>query len=173
MNDRLKEMYVLRKTRRHLEFYPPAIRSKYIAIPNQVVTATNHLITEFHLGKEVNVPTDIGYLHHYRKHCALYKWETRHFSKKQQSKFFKRISQLDAKYCFDAPTKIDRTMWKYKNKLLRQVNQIFQAVSPQCHLFWFLIIDNFVIMPKMQKKYLPLIVCASILLKNIPERIIY
>ena len=135
VNYRLKEMYVLRKTRRHLKFYPPAIRSKYIAIPNQVVTATNHLITEFHLGKEVNVPTDIGYLHHYRKPCARYFWETRDFAKKHKSKFYKQQQQLDAKYCLNAPTEIDRTMWKYKNKLLRQVNQIFQALSQQCHLF--------------------------------------
>ena len=139
VNDRLKEMYVLRKTRRKIKFYPPAIRSKYIAIPNQVVTAKNHLITEFHQGKEVNVPTDIGYLHHYRKHCARYSWETRDFSKKHKLLIklhnYKQIQQLDAEYCLNAPTEIDRTMWKYKNKLLRQVNQIFQAVSQQCHLF--------------------------------------
>ena len=134
-NDRLKEMYVLRKTRRHLKFYPPAIRSKYIAIPNQVVTAKNHLITEFHLGKEVNVPTDIGYLHQYRKDCASYFWETMDISKKPKFKFYKQVQQLDAEYCLNAPTEIDRTMWKYKNKLLRQVNQIFQAISQQCHLF--------------------------------------
>ena len=135
VNERLKEMYVLRKTRRKIKFYPPAIRSKYIAIPNQVVTAKNHLITEFHQGKEVNVPTDIGYLHHYRQDCANYFWETRDFLKIHKPKVYKEIHQLDAEYCLNGPTEIDRTMWKYKKKLLRQVNQIFQALSQQCHLF--------------------------------------
>ena len=65
LNDRLKEMYALRKRRHQMKFYPAAIRSKYIVIPNQVVNATNNLITELHQGKEVNVQIDIGYLHHY------------------------------------------------------------------------------------------------------------
>ena len=132
VNDRLKEMYVLRKTRRHLKFYPPAIRSKYIAISNQVVTAKNHIVSEFHLGKEVNVPTEIGYLHHYRANCANFYSETRDLLKQ---KVYKRIHKLDAEYCLHAPTEVDRTMWKYKNKLLDQVNQVFQALSEQCQLF--------------------------------------
>ena len=116
--------------------------------------------------KKVNVQIDIGYLHHYWQDCASYFWETRDFSKIHKSKFYKQIHQLDAKYCLNAPTEIDRTMWKYKNKLLRQVNQMFQAISQQCHLFWILNIDNFLIMLEMKKQYLPLISCASIQLKK-------
>jgi len=57
---------VLRKTRRKTKFNPQKQRSKYICIPRNVKEAGNHFIWEYAEGHNVNVPTSIGFLHHYR-----------------------------------------------------------------------------------------------------------
>ena len=56
----------LQKTRRKQKFHPQKQRSKYICIPYFVKEAGNHFIWEFHHGRTLNVPTNIGFLHHYR-----------------------------------------------------------------------------------------------------------
>lgn len=56
----------LQKTRRRKKFHPQKQRSKYICIPYFVKEAGNHFIWEFYHGRTTNVPTHIGFLHHYR-----------------------------------------------------------------------------------------------------------
>ena len=111
-----EKMIILRKTRRTSEFYPPAKRSKYIAIPNQVLQAGNHFIHWFQHGKELNVPPNNGFLHHYRATCA------------------DNTTKLDSKKCLIGPTVVDRTMYKYKEKLLKNMNNVFQIIHQQCKL---------------------------------------
>ena len=41
-------------------------RSKYICIPRNVREAGNHFIWDFQEGFSLNVPTSVGFLHHYR-----------------------------------------------------------------------------------------------------------
>ena len=56
----------------HLEAgYPLVVtfifqRSKYICIPRNVREAGNHFIWDFQEGFSLNVPTSVGFLHHYR-----------------------------------------------------------------------------------------------------------
>jgi len=60
------ELTAILKTKRKQKFHPPKQRSKYICIPSAVREAGNHFIWEFHHGRTLNVPTSIGFLHHYR-----------------------------------------------------------------------------------------------------------
>ena len=115
-NDSFGDMIILRKTKRMHKFYPPALRSKYLAISNQVVQAGNHYIHEFQQGREVNVPTSVGFLHHYRATCA------------------DNTTKLDSKKCLIGPTVVDRTMYKYKENLLKNMNNVFQILRQQCKL---------------------------------------
>ena len=115
-NDRFGDMIILRKTKRMHKFYPPALRSKYLAISNQVVQAGNHYIHEFQQGREVNVPTSVGFLHHYRASCA------------------DNTTKKDSEKCLIGPTIVDRTMYKYKERLLKNMNNVFQALHEQCRL---------------------------------------
>ena len=115
-NDRFGDMIILRKTKRMHKFYPPALRSKYLAISNQVVQAGNHYIHEFQQGREVNVPTSVGFLHHYRATCA------------------DNTTKKDSEKCLIGPTVEDRTMYKYKEKLLKNMNNVFQIIHQQCKL---------------------------------------
>ena len=115
-NDSFGDMIILRKTKRMHKFYPPALRSKYLAISNQVVQAGNHYIHEFQQGREVNVPTSVGFLHHYRATCA------------------DNTTKKDSEKCLIGPTVVDRTMYKYKEKLLKNMNNVFQIIHQQCKL---------------------------------------
>ena len=115
-NDSFGDMIILRKTKRMHKFYPPALRSKYLAISNQVIQAGNHYIHEFQQGREVNVPTSVGFLHHYRATCA------------------DNTTKLDSKKCLIGPTVVDRTMYKYKENLLKNMNNVFQILRQQCKL---------------------------------------
>ena len=115
-NDRFGDMIILRKTKRMHKFYPPALRSKYLAISNQVVQAGNHYIHEFQQGREVNVPTSVGFLHHYRATCA------------------DNTTKKDSEKCLIGPTVVDRTMYKYKERLLNNMNNVYQIIHQQCKL---------------------------------------
>ena len=115
-NGSFGDMIILRKTKRMHKFYPPALRSKYLAISNQVIQAGNHYIHEFQQGREVNVPTSVGFLHHYRATCA------------------DNTTKLDSKKCLIGPTVVDRTMYKYKENLLKNMNNVFQILRHQCKL---------------------------------------
>ena len=111
-NEKLNEITVLRKTRRMSSLFPPGIRSKYIFIPDKVVEAGNHIVQELEQGVQVNVPPNIGLLHHYREKCI----------------------QND-RSCLKRPSEVDRTADKYKERLLRNINATLLRLSKQCNLF--------------------------------------
>ena len=113
--ERFEDLTILRKTKRMSGFSYKAIRSKYIAIANQVVQAGNHFIHEFQQGREVNVPTNIGFLHHYRATCV-------------------DVGPGSLQKCVKGPTEVDRTLYKYKAQLLKNMNSIFHKLSQQCNL---------------------------------------
>ena len=111
--ERFEDLIILRKTKRMSGFNFKAIRSKYIAITNQVVEAGNHFIHDFQQGREVNVPTDIGFLHHYRATCV-------------------DVGPGSLRTCLKGPTEVDRAMHKYKAQLLKNMNSAFLILSQQC-----------------------------------------
>ena len=111
-NEKLNEISVLRKTRRMSSLFPPGIRSKYIFIPNKVVEAGNHIVQQLEQGTQVNVPPNIGLLHHYRKKCI----------------------QNDPS-CLKRPSEVDRMAHKFKEKLLKSINATMLRLSKKCNLF--------------------------------------
>ena len=111
-NERLNEISVLRKTRRMSSLFPPGIRSKYIFIPNKVVEAGNHIVQDLEQGTQVNVPPNIGLLHHYREKCI----------------------QNDQR-CLKRPSEVDRTAHKFKEKLLKNIKATMLRLSKKCNLF--------------------------------------
>ena len=107
-----KKFTVLHKTRRTNMFNPPAERSKYICVPKNLIIGGHHFVEEFFEGIEVNVPTSIGFLHHYRAHAPE-----------------SSIHTADS-----GETVVDRTMHKYKDRLLSNVNRVLSDISQQCNL---------------------------------------
>ena len=106
----LKKFIVLLKTRRTSAFIPPAVRSKYIGVPKNLIIGGNHFAEEFFEGIEVNVPTSIGFLHHYRSHTP-------------------EFHTADPGH-----TVVDRTIHKYKDRLLSNVHQVLLDISQQCNI---------------------------------------
>ena len=107
-----EKLIVLRKTTRTSMFLPPSSRSKYICVPKNVIKAGNHIIDEFLDGIEVNVPHDIGFLHHYRANTP------------------KRAGANPTGH-----TVVDRTMHKYKDRLLNNIIEVLLDISQHCKLF--------------------------------------
>ena len=106
----LKKFIVLLKTRRTSMFLPPAVRSKYIGVPKNLIIGGHHFVEEFFEGIEVNVPTSIGFLHHYRTHTPGFHTDD------------------------PGQTVVDQTMHKYKDRLLSNVNRVLLDISQQCNL---------------------------------------
>ena len=102
------QLYVLRKTRRKTEFNPPKRRSKYICIPRQVREVGNHFIWEFQQGSTFDVPTDVGFLHHYRG-C-----------------------EFGGDDCVNDPNQVDQTVHKYQSILLKNIKTVLSKLSHQC-----------------------------------------
>ena len=107
-----EKLIVLRKTSRTSMFLPPSSRSKYICVPKNVIKGGNHIIDEFLEGIEVNVPPSIGFLHHYRSHTP------------------KRAAANPT-----GRTVVDRTMHKYKDRLLNNIMGVLLDISQHCKLF--------------------------------------
>lgn len=106
---------MLRKTRRKTKFNPQKQRSKYICIPRQVKEAGNHFIWEFQQGNNLNVPTNVGFLHHYR------------------------VCEFGGDDCVHAPNQVDRTVHKYQETLLQNVKKVILKLSDQCKLDYLLL----------------------------------
>ena len=109
------QLRVLRKTRRKTKFNPQKQRSKYICIPRQVKEAGNHFIWEFQQGNNLNVPTNVGFLHHYR------------------------VCEFGGDDCVHAPNQVDRTVHKYQQTLLQNVKRVILKLSDQCNLDYLLL----------------------------------
>ena len=105
-------------------FLPPGIRSKYFAISKNVIQAGNHMINDLHQGSEFNVPPTVGFLHHYRAKCVGLR------------NGLELMPGIDPKpeNCLKNPTKIDRTIYKYKERLLTNMNKVLLSLPQQCKL---------------------------------------
>ena len=101
---------VLRKTRRKSKFNPQKQRSKYICVPRNVKEAGNHFIWEFFRGSNLNVPTKFGYLHHYR------------------------VCEFGGDDCIHTDNHVDRTMFYFRDKLVKQVNAVVHKLSERCQV---------------------------------------
>ncbi|XP_040571227.1 beta-1,4-galactosyltransferase galt-1 [Lepeophtheirus salmonis] len=101
---------VLRKTRRKVKFNPQKQRSKYICIPRDIKEAGNHFIWEFvsSNGKSLNVPTELGFLHHYR------------------------VCEFGGDDCINTPSVVDKTVYKYKDLLIKNVEKVFESLHSKC-----------------------------------------
>ena len=109
------QLRVLRKTRRKNKFNPQKQRSKYICIPRQVKEAGNHFIWEFQQGNNLNVPTNVGFLHHYR------------------------VCEFGGDDCVNAPSQVDQTVHKYQHTLSQNVKKVILKLSDQCKLDYLLL----------------------------------
>ena len=118
---------VLKKTRHKIEFHPQTERSKYICVPRNINEVGNHFIWEFFQGKNFNVPTKFGYLHHYRYVCEEISWF-------QYLKYYllKIISGVDD-HCIQK-NKIDQTMFAYQDELSKNVNKVVGKLLDQCQI---------------------------------------
>ena len=101
---------VLQKTRRKSKFNPQKQRSKYICVPRNVKEAGNHFIWEFFRGSNLNVPTKFGYLHHYR------------------------VCEFGGDDCIHAENHVDRTMFSFRDQLVKQVKDVVHKLSEKCQL---------------------------------------
>ena len=101
---------ILRKTRRKEKFNPQKQRSKYICVPRNVKEAGNHFIWEYSEGVNVNVPTSIGFLHHYR------------------------VCEFGGDDCVHTDNRVDRTVYRYRDLLVKNVEKVVQKLSDSCQL---------------------------------------
>jgi hypothetical protein len=77
-------------------------RSKYICVPRNVREAGNHFIWEFVDGFSLNVPTSVGFLHHYR------------------------VCEFGGDDCVRTESVVDRTAHRYKEELVKNVNAVLE-----------------------------------------------
>ncbi|XP_050420849.1 glycosyltransferase family 92 protein C33H5.2-like isoform X2 [Adelges cooleyi] len=104
-------LIVLRKTRRKTKIHPHKQRSKYICDPRKVVEVGNHFVWEFlssgHDGTNY-IPAELALLHHYR------------------------VCEYGGDDCVTADSTVDRTVHRYKNKLVDRVTNTLSNLDTQC-----------------------------------------
>ncbi|XP_024080390.1 uncharacterized protein LOC106668281 isoform X2 [Cimex lectularius] len=101
----------LRKTRRRLKLHPHKQRSKYICRPEHVIEAGNHFVWEFIPGHgTVNVPSDAAILNHYR------------------------VCEFGGDDCVKSVSVVDRTAFRYKEKLVKRVREKWSQLRQECAL---------------------------------------
>ena len=101
----------LRKTRRRSKLHPHKQRSKYLCRPEFVVEAGNHFIWEFVPGHgTLNVPPDAAILHHYR------------------------VCEFGGNDCIKTASVVDRTAYRYKDRLVARVKSKWQELKTKCDL---------------------------------------
>ena len=72
-----------------------------------------HIIYEYHEGSTYNVPTNIGFSHHYR---------------------FCEFGEVGMGDCNNDLTQVDRTVHKYQNTLLQNVKKALDTLADKCEL---------------------------------------
>ncbi|XP_058790320.1 uncharacterized protein LOC131663739 isoform X2 [Phymastichus coffea] len=102
-------LITLRKTRRRSKLHPHKQRSKYVCRPRDVVETGNHFVWEFVPGHgTVNVPADAAILHHYR------------------------VCEFGGDDCVKTASVVDRTAYKYLDKLAESVESTWQELVKIC-----------------------------------------
>ena len=102
-------------TRRSSTFNDLGDRSKYICIPNKVKEAGIHFVWEYQKGTSLHVPTNMGFLHHYRNGCKLHTEETK-------------------ENCANEKLQLDKHAHKFKQKLFKSVENVWMKLSEKCNL---------------------------------------
>lgn len=101
----------MRKTKRKAKLHPHKQRSKYICRPEFVIEAGNHFVWEFLPGHgTINVPADSAILHHYR------------------------ICEFGGNDCVKTANIRDRTAFKYRDRLVSNVNTNWNELKTKCKL---------------------------------------
>lgn len=104
-------LITLRKTRRRLKLHPHKQRSKYICKPRDIVEAGNHFVWELLAGHTtLNVPADAAILHHYR------------------------VCEFGGDDCVKTPSVVDKTAYKYRQKLTENIDKTWLELGEQCYL---------------------------------------
>lgn len=104
-------LITLKKTRRRTKLHPHKQRSKYVCKPQNVVEAGNHFVWEFIPGHgTLNVPSDAAILHHYR------------------------VCEFGGDDCIKTQSVVDRTAYKYKNRLSDSVGKTWFDLNGECSL---------------------------------------
>uniref|UniRef100_A0A0K8SU52 Glycosyltransferase family 92 protein n=1 Tax=Lygus hesperus TaxID=30085 RepID=A0A0K8SU52_LYGHE len=99
----------MRKTRRRAKLHPHKQRSKYICRPEFVIEAGNHFVWEFVPGHgTLNVPADAGILNHYR------------------------VCEFGGDDCVKSASVIDRTAFRYKDRLVARVKKKWKELQRTC-----------------------------------------
>lgn len=104
-------LITLRKTRRRAKLHPHKQRSKYVCKPEDVVEAGNHFVWEFIPGHgTLNVPSDAAILHHYR------------------------VCEFGGDDCVKTQSVVDRTAYKYRDRLGDNVDRTWSELGEECSL---------------------------------------
>lgn len=105
------KLITMRKTKRKTKLHPHKQRSKYICRPEYVVEAGNHFVWEFLPGHGTfNVPSDAAILHHYR------------------------ICEFGGNDCVKTSNVRDRTIFRYRDRLVFNVKNKWDELKDKCHL---------------------------------------
>ncbi|XP_076170321.1 uncharacterized protein LOC143148178 isoform X2 [Ptiloglossa arizonensis] len=104
-------LITLRKTRRRAKLHPHKQRSKYVCKPQNIVEAGNHFVWEFIPGHgTLNVPSEAAILHHYR------------------------VCEFGGDDCIKTQSVVDRTAYKYKDRLADSVGKTWSDLDADCSL---------------------------------------
>ncbi|KAG8242983.1 hypothetical protein J6590_054032 [Homalodisca vitripennis] len=104
-------MVTLRKTRRKVQLNPHRQRSKYICRPELVIEAGNHFVWELVPGyNTLNVPPHMAIMHHYR------------------------LCESGGNNCINSPSVLDRTLYRYRSRLLMAVGNQWNQSMALCNL---------------------------------------
>uniref|UniRef100_A0A1B6MGL9 Glycosyltransferase family 92 protein n=1 Tax=Graphocephala atropunctata TaxID=36148 RepID=A0A1B6MGL9_9HEMI len=104
-------LVTLHKTRRRVKLHPHKQRSKYICRPELVVEAGNHFVWELVPGHgTLNVPPDAAIMHHYR------------------------VCEFGGDDCVKSASMVDRTLCRYRDRLLRAVGGQWNRSMALCDL---------------------------------------
>ena len=106
---------VLTRTQRTKTFNALGDRSKYICIPKKVKEAGIHFVWEYQKGIPLHVPENIGFTHHYRNGCEFHDGDTK----------------LN---CDDDQVEEDYVANKFKDKLIKNVENVWTKLSEKCDL---------------------------------------
>ncbi|XP_043263633.1 uncharacterized protein LOC122403902 isoform X1 [Colletes gigas] len=104
-------LITLRKTRRRAKLHPHKQRSKYVCKPQNIVEAGNHFVWEFIPGySTLNVLSEAAILHHYR------------------------VCEFGGDDCIKTQSVVDRTAYKYKDRLSGSVSKTWADLNTECLL---------------------------------------
>ena len=120
-----KDVAFLRTTRRIRKLLPPGILLQCLVISKNAIQDGNHMINHVQQGGESNGLSSIGFLHPHRAKCVVLR------------KRIESMSGIDPKSenCLENPTQVDRRIYKYKEKLLKNINSLLLTLSQQYNRF--------------------------------------